>query len=711
MSFLDFFGGGFGSERGRSFPLGDLLKQIQAQRPQQQQASMQPSADLEAIMQSQGSTQPLPYPFQQDNNVAALQGQGALSQAMQQPQQQASTPLPRPRPDMHMMPDGQMMPGAVHPAAPSSEAAPLGTPFADAWDNRVAQPLNYMDGAKATNPTSTMTTPPVLPTPPAATATPASDYLSYAAGRESGGNYNAQNPLSSAGGKYQFIKSTWDQVSRSHPELGLTADGRKGAQPWQKDQQERAMQAFTADNSATLQSAGLPVNNGSLYLAHRFGAEGAKGILGADPGTPAGQHFSADVMSANPDLKGKTLGQIIANSGGKSMNIDASLDFMQSPGGYSASAKAPDVSSQPSVPTAGGTGGSPQPNLTPKQQDKYEGFIGQMLGIPAGTSNKIAKTLQQSGAALMAIHNPSGASVLAKMAQEDDAGKWQVIYKNGKLIRVNAKTGQVETVADYGPDASDSSAERYLSPQVVTGPDGKQRLVQFTNQGGQKDTGYSPGKVTQRDLGDSIGTFDASGNLVGRTPKNLQEAKRQEALGGGIGKTEAERLGGYRKAESALSQLDTQSQVVADSVDKAISLTEQGTGPFGLVPTTGLSGAALGAVPGNNAYDLAKQLAVIKANIGFDKLQSMREASPTGGALGQVSDFENKLLQAVQGTLDQGVGDTELLQENLKRIKTLYGQVMKERRDAFRKDYGDIIPQRGIPRGGQSDDNDPLGIR
>ena len=46
------------------------------------------------------------------------------------------------------------------------------------------------------------------------------------------------------------------------------------------------------------------------------------------------------------------------------------------------------------------------------------------------------------------------------------------------------------------------------------------------------------------------------------------------------------------------------------------------------------------------------ELDTLKANIAFGELTAMREASKTGGALGQVSDKEGALLQAALGALD-----------------------------------------------------------
>ena len=66
------------------------------------------------------------------------------------------------------------------------------------------------------------------------------------------------------------------------------------------------------------------------------------------------------------------------------------------------------------------------------------------------------------------------------------------------------------------------------------------------------------------------------------------------------------------------------------------------------------AGALFGIkVPGTDAFDFAADLETLKADIGFGILQQMREASKTGGALGQVSERELAFLQATLGSLNQ----------------------------------------------------------
>ena len=71
-------------------------------------------------------------------------------------------------------------------------------------------------------------------------------------------------------------------------------------------------------------------------------------------------------------------------------------------------------------------------------------------------------------------------------------------------------------------------------------------------------------------------------------------------------------------------------------------------------PLTVGPGSITSIVPGSPARNFAAQLDTLKANIAFNALAQMRAESKTGGALGQVSDREEKLLSATLGALDTG---------------------------------------------------------
>lgn len=81
--------------------------------------------------------------------------------------------------------------------------------------------------------------------------------------------------------------------------------------------------------------------------------------------------------------------------------------------------------------------------------------------------------------------------------------------------------------------------------------------------------------------------------------------------------------------------------------------------------TTG-AGSLLRRIPATDARNFAAELDTLKANIAFGELTAMREASKTGGALGQVSNIELGLLQSALGALDAGQSPANIRAQLLK---------------------------------------------
>ncbi|MDY0227210.1 MAG: hypothetical protein RBR38_10315 [Desulfomicrobium apsheronum] len=110
--------------------------------------------------------------------------------------------------------------------------------------------------------------------------------------------------------------------------------------------------------------------------------------------------------------------------------------------------------------------------------------------------------------------------------------------------------------------------------------------------------------------------------------------------------------------------------LISQDIDRAVEMAKD----YLVIPNTGV-GSVLSAIPGTKAHDLSKMLDGVKARIGFDSLQEMRDNSPTGGALGQVSEMENRLLQATFGSLEQSQSEDEFI-FNLRRLKQQYNEIV-----------------------------------
>ena len=91
--------------------------------------------------------------------------------------------------------------------------------------------------------------------------------------------------------------------------------------------------------------------------------------------------------------------------------------------------------------------------------------------------------------------------------------------------------------------------------------------------------------------------------------------------------------------------------------------------------SAGMGGTLLSQFPATDARDLMRLIDTMKANAGLDKRQAMRDASPTGGALGQVSEKELTFLQSVFGSLDQDQSP-EQLRYNMQLFQFVYNSMI-----------------------------------
>ena len=106
--------------------------------------------------------------------------------------------------------------------------------------------------------------------------------------------------------------------------------------------------------------------------------------------------------------------------------------------------------------------------------------------------------------------------------------------------------------------------------------------------------------------------------------------------------------------------------VVIEDIDRVITKMDDGG-----LPVAGMGGGILSNIPGTDAHDVSKLINTIKANVGFDRLQQMRDSSPTGGALGAINQSEMTLLNSALGSLEQSQSP-EQFKENLTRLKGIY---------------------------------------
>ncbi len=135
-----------------------------------------------------------------------------------------------------------------------------------------------------------------------------------------------------------------------------------------------------------------------------------------------------------------------------------------------------------------------------------------------------------------------------------------------------------------------------------------------------------------------------------------------------------ERIQNQNKAQSALYQLESQTDFVNQTIDSAIQNVSQWTTGYG---------GLLANLPETEARNLHNQLLTIRSNIGLGNLQELKAS---GATLGQVTIFENLMLQAVDGALDQ-LSRGEDITAALQDIKRIRGAAVVAARIGFMADY------------------------
>jgi hypothetical protein len=276
----------------------------------------------------------------------------------------------------NMLPEVVASLGSADPAVRAAALARLGS---SSQGFAFAAPL-LMGQAGAQQVAALYGAAPPAGAPPQASAAPGAprDWLETLVAAESGGRADARpvfppghpqagQPRSNAYGPTQFIPSTWRRFAQANPQLfaGMTPDQIMAARS-NPGLARQAAAWYARTNAATLRDAGFQVNGQTLALAHQFGAGGAQALLQApadapieaifppqpDPRNP-GQMRPHPVIAANPDIAGRTVGQVVQQRTARFANA-RNVPTLEAPPGATATDMPPPGAAFPATPGAAG---------------------------------------------------------------------------------------------------------------------------------------------------------------------------------------------------------------------------------------------------------------------------------------------------------------------------------------------------------------------
>jgi len=231
-----------------------------------------------------------------------------------------------------------------------------------------------------------------------------------------------------------------------------------------------------------------------------------------------------------------------------------------------------------------------------------------------------------------------------KWKQQASLGATEFIKQNKPKIDVQNTGAYTQTISTPGLGGESSISGRVQNtqtPDSVASQSTQRRGQDMVNARARDRLSLDQGTATAEAGGPSQAAYT---KIFGKAEpgRRWKADGSQEAIPGGSQDIKAGELG-VRNRKRAVAAMES-----ANNVRQEV---KEATALVGL--DTAGAGGLLAMVPATQARNLQAKLTSIKANIGFDRLQQMREESPTGGALGQVAVQELVALQSTIASLDQ----------------------------------------------------------
>jgi len=104
--------------------------------------------------------------------------------------------------------------------------------------------------------------------------------------------------------------------------------------------------------------------------------------------------------------------------------------------------------------------------------------------------------------------------------------------------------------------------------------------------------------------------------------------------------------------------------------------------------SAGFGGTMISQLPGTPAKNIERLLGSIQARLAFTELENMRASSPTGGAVGQLTDAEREALADAVEPINQDQTVNDLL-DNLGRLQNYMDELGIATESAFAEDWSD----------------------
>jgi len=306
------------------------------------------------------------------------------------------------------------------------------------------------------------------------------------------------------------------------------------------------------------------------------------------------------------------------------------------------------------------------------------GFLENLVNPGASKKNQTVQWLTSQGmdpgmAQIVASDRGMLQRYLVQRSQGQKHDYQFISTPDGQLARADKSTGDIMPIKGFSKPADLTPSDRFKLAQQYgidpKSPEGKQFIL--TGKMGSGVTVNNNMGSNGIDYGQPEKGYAWARNPDGSVKTDERGAPIAVAYQGGSAWQKSQEAA--QKDAGRLAELQRAGTTVTQDLGRAILLLPKINQDKGVVG----AGArlALAAVPGTPEYQISQFIESAKSNIGLDRLQQMRQNSPTGGALGQVPFQQQQRLEQVLGSMALGQ-DPEVIDTNIKRIMNIYLDTM-----------------------------------
>jgi hypothetical protein len=300
--------------------------------------------------------------------------------------------------------------------------------------------------------------------------------------------------------------------------------------------------------------------------------------------------------------------------------------------------------------------------------ERQPGIFDALLGkLPAPVASRLGSadwrdnmTLALAGMSM----NPNQALIGGVQRRMDNRDEERRINQTVQWLQSMGRTDLAEAVAS-GAIGADQGAAAALTPPAQPEQTSLMQNYEFLVQ-----QGYTPEQALAAvQSGTVVNVGGTEQPTMGTIPQgfevftNAQGQREMRAIPGGPEDNAASTAVAQGNADTATSTIVTAAQRAREAAS-----TRAFEGPSGVVASY---------LPFTDNAEIYRQVGVLKSNATVSNLQAMRDASPTGGALGAVTAPELVLLQDKSGALDPASPNflRDLADYELTLLTTIHGPV------------------------------------